>query len=113
MMKFPDFTHGLDKEVSYQVLKNFIELSFEVRNHFQNNPVLLLHWDDSIFMFLKLHMQTRKGTLLKMAPGGLHVCMGCFASPWLTKLSAFWLLCALLKPGNQKLQMNREELRGW
>uniref|UniRef100_A0A8V0YE47 Carboxylic ester hydrolase n=1 Tax=Gallus gallus TaxID=9031 RepID=A0A8V0YE47_CHICK len=29
MMKFPDFTHGLDKEVSYQVLKNFIELSFE------------------------------------------------------------------------------------
>ncbi|POI19692.1 hypothetical protein CIB84_016562, partial [Bambusicola thoracicus] len=29
LMKFPDFTHGLEKEVAYQVLQNFLELSFE------------------------------------------------------------------------------------
>ncbi|XP_021237603.1 fatty acyl-CoA hydrolase precursor, medium chain-like [Numida meleagris] len=63
MMKFPDFTDGLDKEVAYQVLQNYIALSFEVRDRFQSNPVLLLHWDNSIFMFLKLHVETRKDTL--------------------------------------------------
>ncbi|XP_048814630.1 fatty acyl-CoA hydrolase precursor, medium chain-like isoform X3 [Lagopus muta] len=29
MMKFPDFTHGLDKEVAYQLLQNSLESSFE------------------------------------------------------------------------------------
>ncbi|XP_031411285.1 fatty acyl-CoA hydrolase precursor, medium chain-like [Meleagris gallopavo] len=29
VMKFPDFTDGLDKEVAYQVLKNILESSFE------------------------------------------------------------------------------------
>ncbi|XP_052542340.1 fatty acyl-CoA hydrolase precursor, medium chain-like isoform X1 [Tympanuchus pallidicinctus] len=29
MMKFPDFTHGLDREVAYQLLQNSLESSFE------------------------------------------------------------------------------------
>ncbi|XP_042749905.1 fatty acyl-CoA hydrolase precursor, medium chain-like [Lagopus leucura] len=80
MMKFPDFTHGLDREVAYQLLQNSLESSFEVRDHFQNNPVLLLEWDNSVFMFLKLHMETRKDTWGWLAPGDLRVAIGSFAS---------------------------------
>ncbi len=51
LLKFPDFTDGLDKEVARQVLQSSFVLSFEVRDHFPNNPVLFLHWDNSIFTF--------------------------------------------------------------
>uniref|UniRef100_A0A8C3LZG5 Carboxylic ester hydrolase n=1 Tax=Chrysolophus pictus TaxID=9089 RepID=A0A8C3LZG5_CHRPC len=36
MMKFPDFTDGLDKKVARQVLQSSFALSFEVMDHFQN-----------------------------------------------------------------------------
>ncbi|OXB84033.1 UNVERIFIED_CONTAM: hypothetical protein H355_015544 [Colinus virginianus] len=71
MMKFPDFTEGLDKEVARQVLQSSFALSFEVRDHFQSNSVLLLHQDNSILSFhvadfrddLRVRSQSTNGKL--------------------------------------------------
>lgn len=40
-MKFPAYTDGLDKDVARQVLQSSLALSVKVRDHFQNNPVLV------------------------------------------------------------------------
>lgn len=52
-MKFPAYTDGLDGDVARQLLQRCLALSLKVRDHFQSNPVLLLHWCGSIFVLLE------------------------------------------------------------
>ena len=49
-MKFPAYADGLDEDVARQVLRSILAFTIMVREHFQNNPVLLLHWPGSTFM---------------------------------------------------------------
>lgn len=42
MMQYPPFVDGLDKDVAHQILQSQLARFIEVRDHFQNNPVLLL-----------------------------------------------------------------------
>lgn len=55
-MKFPAYTDGLDEDVARQVLQSSLAVSLKVRGHFQNNPVLLLHWPGSVFVLLERYI---------------------------------------------------------
>lgn len=55
-MKLPPYTDGLDEDVARQVLQSSLAVSLKVRGHFQNNPVLLLHWPGSVFVLLERYI---------------------------------------------------------
>lgn len=67
MMKVPDFTEGLDKEVARQVLQSSFVLSFKVRDHFQNKPMLFLHWDNAMFTFRIANSDESTQTILEIS----------------------------------------------
>lgn len=49
MMKYPPFVDGLDKDVARHILQSNLVVFIKVRDHFQNNPVLLLHWPGCLY----------------------------------------------------------------
>lgn len=60
MMKLPAYMDGLDENVARQVLQTSLALSFKVRDHFQNSPVLLLYWSCFVFVLLEEYILETK-----------------------------------------------------